>query len=104
MEEEFKLLSPLERARNRWETLKEILANPEDFDDDYVLAEVLEFPILREQLQRAYPENPEEVLAIVREICERKEELKRVLDLEVKEALLPGGCEREGGSPQGSSS
>jgi hypothetical protein len=91
-------------ARNRWETLKEILANPEDFDDDYVLAEVLEFPILREQLQRAYPENPEEVLAIVREICERKEELKRVLDLEVKEALLPGGCEREGGSPQGSSS
>jgi hypothetical protein len=104
MEEEFKLPSPLEIARNRWETLKEILANPEDFDDDYVLAEVLEFPILREQLQRAYPENPEEVLAIVREICERKEELKRVLDLEVKEALLPGGCEREGGSPQGSSS
>jgi hypothetical protein len=104
MEEEFKLPSPLERARNRWETLKEILANPEDFDDDYVLAEVLEFPILREQLQRAYPENPEEVRAIVREICERKEELKRVLDLEVREALLPGGCEGEGGSPQGSSS
>jgi len=26
MEEEFKLPSPLERARNRWETLKEILS------------------------------------------------------------------------------
>jgi hypothetical protein len=35
MEEEFKLPSPLERARSRRETLKEILANPEDFDDDY---------------------------------------------------------------------
>jgi hypothetical protein len=104
MEEEFKLPSPLEMARNSWETLKEILANPEDFDDDYVLTEVLEFPILLDQLQRAYPENPEEVRAIVREICERKEELKRVLDLEVREALLPGGCEEEGGSPQGSSS
>jgi hypothetical protein len=32
MEEEFKLPSPLEMARNRWETLKEMLANPEDFD------------------------------------------------------------------------
>lgn len=104
MEEEFKLPSPLERARDRWETLKEMLANPEDFDDDYVLTEVLEFPILLDQLQRAYPENPEEVRAIVREICERKEELKRVLDLEVREALLPGGCEGEGGSPHGSSS
>ncbi len=104
MEEEFKLPSPLEMARSSWETLKEMLANPEDFDDDYVLTEVLEFPILLDQLQRAYPENPEEVRAIVREICERKEELKRVLDLEVREALLPGGCEEEGGSPQGSSS
>jgi hypothetical protein len=104
MEEEFKLPSPLEMARSSWETLKEILANPEDFDDDYVLTEVLEFPILLDQLQRAYPENPEEVRAIVREICERKEELKRVLDLEVREALLPGGCEEEGGSPQDSSS
>jgi hypothetical protein len=96
MEEEFKLPSPLEMARSSWETLKEMLANPEDFDDDYVLTEVLEFPILLDQLQRAYPENPEEVRAIVREICERKEELKRVLDLEVREALLPGGCEEEG--------
>ena len=104
MEEEFKLPSPLEMARSSWETLKEMLANPEDFDDDYVLAEVLEFPILLDQLLRAYPENPEEVRAIVREICERKEELKRVLGLEVREALLPGGCEGEGGSPQGSSS
>jgi len=96
MEEEFKLPSPLEMARSSWETLKEILANPEDFDDDYVLTEVLEFPILLDQLRRAYPENPEEVRAIVREICERKEELKRVLGLEVREALLPGGCEGEG--------
>jgi hypothetical protein len=104
MEEEFKLPSPLEMARSSWETLKEMLANPEDFDVDYVLAEVSEFPILLDQLQRAYPENPEEVRAIVREICERKEELKRVLGLEVREALLPGGCEEEGGSPQGSSS
>ena len=96
MEEEFKLPSPLEMARNRWETLKEMLANPEDFDDIYFLAEVSEFPILLDQLRRAYPENPEEVRAIVREICERKEELKRVLGLEVREALLPGGCEEEG--------
>jgi tRNA U34 5-methylaminomethyl-2-thiouridine-forming methyltransferase MnmC len=65
-------------------------------DDIYFLAEVSEFPILLDQLQRAYPENPEEVRAIVREICERKEELKRVLGLEVREALLPGGCEGEG--------
>jgi len=104
MEEEFKWPSPLEMARNSWETLKEMLANPEDFDDIYFLAEVSEFPILLDQLQRAYSENPEEVRAIVREICERKEELKRVLGLEVREALLPGGCEEEGGSPQGSSS
>jgi tRNA U34 5-methylaminomethyl-2-thiouridine-forming methyltransferase MnmC len=104
MEEEFKWPSPLEMARDRWETLKEMLANPEDFDDIYFLAEVSEFPILLDQLHRAYPENPEEVRAIVREICERKEELKRVLGLEVREALLPGGCEEEGGSPQGSSS
>jgi hypothetical protein len=40
MEEEFKWPSPLEMARNRWETLKEMLANPEDFDDIYFLAEV----------------------------------------------------------------
>ena len=96
MEEEFKWPSPLEMARNSWETLKEMLANPEDFDDIYFLAEVSEFPILLDQLQRAYSENPEEVRAIVREICERKEELKRVLGLEVREALLPGGCEGEG--------
>jgi hypothetical protein len=104
MEEKFKWPSPLERARSSWKTLKEMLANPEDFDVDDVLTEVLEFPILLDQLRRAYPENPEEVRAIVREICERKEELKRVLDLEVREALLPGGCEEEGRSPHGSSS
>ncbi len=77
-------------ARSRWQGLKELLEDPEGYDPDLVLADALEFPLLKSFLREAFLEHPEEVRAIVREMFARQEELDRVLGIKLEglETLL----------------